>query len=89
MTNFLVGLVVGLSLATMVVIIWAPWRTVRDEPPLDENVESRIMLGEDPEKIARDLEASRARQRTEKDWNTEQLEALRELDEPGSTPESG
>ena len=82
MTNFLVGLVVGLSAATVVVIIWAPWRKVRAEQPLDETVESRILLGEDPQQIAAEIDTRTSSEQHE-EWKTAELEALRSLDDPG------
>lgn len=85
MTQFLVGIVVGLSLATVVVIIWAPWKQVRSARPLDETTETRILLGEDPTRIAEDLDrrVSERRPGTPHDeWDTGELRALRSIDEP-------
>ena len=47
---------VAVSAVTLIVIIAAPWRSVRQEPPLDDEVESRILLGESPEEIEEELE---------------------------------
>ncbi|MEZ5169532.1 MAG: hypothetical protein R3A49_02145 [Acidimicrobiia bacterium] len=87
MTNFLVGIVVGLSAAAIVVIVWAPWRKVREEPPLDETVESRILLGEDPDEIAREIDAQK-RPTEHDEWNTAEMDALRSLDDPGASGSS-
>ncbi len=46
-------LIIGFAL---IAIVWAPWRDVRDEPPLAEDVETRLLLGEDPEELAAELE---------------------------------
>lgn len=43
------------SVVALVLIIVAPWRTVRSEPPLADEIESRLLLGEDPDDIDRDL----------------------------------
>jgi hypothetical protein len=52
---------VAIVLATMsafvlLLIVVAPWRSVREEPPLDDAIESRILLGEDPAVIEEELE---------------------------------
>ena len=49
--------VVVLAVTVLVLIVAPPWRSVRDEPPLDEDIESRLLLGEDPEKVAADVDA--------------------------------
>jgi hypothetical protein len=46
-----VVIVVGLALLTLVAIIVAPWRRVRDERPLPADVETRVLLGESPDEI--------------------------------------
>ncbi|HUV10829.1 MAG TPA: hypothetical protein VMX12_07600 [Acidimicrobiia bacterium] len=45
------------SVVALVLIIVAPWRTVRREPPLADEIEARLLLGEDPDAIDRDLAA--------------------------------
>ncbi|HUF84349.1 MAG TPA: hypothetical protein VMQ81_07140 [Acidimicrobiia bacterium] len=44
------------SAFVLLLIVVAPWRSVRQEPPLDDAVESRILLGEDPEVIEEEIE---------------------------------
>lgn len=51
---WIVGLCV-LSAVVLVLIVIAPWKRVRDEPGLDDEAETRLLLGEDPEAIDRDL----------------------------------
>ena len=46
-----------LSVILLILIIVAPWRGVRNEPKLDDEIETRLMLGEDPDEIDRDLAA--------------------------------
>jgi hypothetical protein len=48
------------AIIVLLLIVLAPWRTVREEPPLDDTAETRLLLGDDPEEIARDQEAKRA-----------------------------
>ncbi|MGH9024873.1 MAG: hypothetical protein ACRDWD_01970 [Acidimicrobiia bacterium] len=57
---WLLGVIAVLSVVGLVLIVVAPWRRVRAEPPLPEDVESRLLLGESPEAIAEDVEARAA-----------------------------
>lgn len=43
------------AVVIVVVIVIAPWRTVRDEPPIPEDVETRLLLGEDFEQVEEEL----------------------------------
>jgi len=54
---WVVAVSVAVSLALLLIIVVAPWKDVREEPELDEETETRLLLGEDPEAIERDLEA--------------------------------
>jgi hypothetical protein len=49
-------IVVGLAVLGVVVIIVAPWQTVREEKPLPADVEARLLLGEPPESVAADAD---------------------------------
>ena len=49
-------ILVAVSAVALVVIVVAPWGSVRQEPPLDDEVESRILLGESPAEIEEELE---------------------------------
>jgi hypothetical protein len=52
-----VAIVVGfVCVAALVVIVVAPWRRIRSEPRISDTVETRILLGDDPRKIAEDEE---------------------------------
>ncbi len=46
----------AVSALTLLIIVIGPTRTVRQEPPLDDDVESRILLGEDAAQIEEELE---------------------------------
>jgi hypothetical protein len=52
-----------LGVVVLVLLVWAPWKSVRNEPPLPDDVETRLLLGEDPEQIAADEDAAQARVR--------------------------
>ncbi len=47
--EFVVGIVVGASAAALLMILIAPSRRVRSEPPLSRDAETRLLLGQDPE----------------------------------------
>lgn len=46
---FLVGLVVGASVAAFLMILIGPSRRVRAEGPLPPDIEAKLLLGQDPE----------------------------------------
>ena len=50
----------GICVIAILVIVLAPWRRVRNEPRLGSDVESRLLLGEDPNEIAADADAEEA-----------------------------
>ncbi len=58
---WIVGLSV-LSVLVLLLILIAPWKSVRDERALDDETETRLLLGEDPDVVERDLEAREADQ---------------------------
>ena len=45
----LVGLIVGGSVVALLFIVIAPSRRVRAEKPLDRDVETKLLLGQDPD----------------------------------------
>jgi hypothetical protein len=47
--EFVVGLVVGASAAALLMIVIGPSRRVRAEKPLPRDVESKLLLGQDPD----------------------------------------
>jgi len=53
-------LVGGACLGVLVVIVVAPWRRIRSEPRIPDDVESRILLGEDPREIAEEEDKEKA-----------------------------
>jgi hypothetical protein len=63
-TNQWVAILVGAAcLAAILVIVVAPWRPVRDEPPIRDDVEARLLLGEDPKEIALEEDEEAAERR--------------------------
>ena len=56
-TNQWVAIILGAAcLAALMLIVVAPWRKIRAEHPLPDAIESRLLLGDDPAKIAKDEE---------------------------------
>jgi hypothetical protein len=51
-----VVIVVGIALVALLAIIVAPSRSVRAEPPLPDDVQARVLLGESPREIVAELE---------------------------------
>jgi hypothetical protein len=47
--EFVVGIVVGASAAALLMILIGPSRRVRSEPPLSREIETKLLLGQDPE----------------------------------------
>jgi hypothetical protein len=47
--QFAVGIVVGASVAALLLLVFAPSRRVRAEKPLDRDVETKLLLGQDPD----------------------------------------
>ena len=60
-TLALAGAVFVLGVVVLVLLVWAPWKSVRNEPPLPDDVETRLLLGEDPDQIAADEDAAERR----------------------------
>jgi hypothetical protein len=60
-TIVLAGCAFLLGVVVLVLLVWAPWNSVRNEPPLPDDVETRLLLGEDPDQIAADEDAAEQR----------------------------
>jgi hypothetical protein len=50
-----IGGLCALSVIGLVLIVVAPSRRIREESRLDEEVQARLLLGEDPDQIDREL----------------------------------
>src|SRR5215471_8759628 len=48
-TTALLVIVAVLSVVLLVLIIKAPWRQVRNEPPMDKTVEAKLLLHRNPD----------------------------------------
>lgn len=45
-----------LAALVLLLVLLAPWRSVRGETPLPPDVETRLLLGEDPDRVAADAD---------------------------------
>lgn len=64
-TNQWVAILVGSAcLAALLIIVVAPWRRVRAEPRMRDDVEARLLLGEDPKGIALEEDEEAAESQT-------------------------
>ena len=60
-TNQWVAILVGIAcLLALVVIVVAPWRRIRSEPRMRGDVETRLLLGDDPKEIAEEEDEEEA-----------------------------
>ncbi|MFA5882781.1 MAG: hypothetical protein WDA60_02925 [Acidimicrobiia bacterium] len=57
-TVLIVGGAVVLAAVVFLAIVLAPWKSVRSEAPLDTDIETRLLLGEDPAQVAADADAA-------------------------------
>ncbi len=77
-TAFFVGLVVGGALVAIVLLVIGPTRRFRAEAPIDDEVETRILLGIDPEpEIAPVVEIAHPR-----DYTAADIKRLEDLSKP-------
>ena len=85
---FVVGIVVGTSLTLLLAIVVSPSRRVRNEPPLELEVQLRLLLGLDPDAPLPALPLDRID--TSWQFDTAQMQSLRDLDVgPDEEPPDG
>ena len=78
MAQFFAGVVAGIAAVGLLVIVLAPSRRVRAEARLDREVETRLLLGVDPEDTSETPAVSpEAEHRPE--FGAAELQALRQL----------
>lgn len=49
-------IIVALAITALVLIVVAPWRRVRAEPPLPPEVQARLLMGDAPSEVAAELD---------------------------------
>ena len=79
MAEFFAGLIAGLAAAGLLLIVFAPSRRVRSEPKLDEEVETQLLLGVDPDAGDGDELEEPGDEPGRADFDTAELQALRKI----------
>jgi hypothetical protein len=74
--TFVVGFIVGASLAALLIIVIAPSRRVREEPDLRREDVTRLLLGQDPDEPTMPPTVSDEHPRA---YDATELQALRNL----------
>ena len=77
MTTFVVGFIVGASLAALLIIVIAPSRRVRSEDGMPSEDVTRLLLGEDPDEIS--LPPEGAEIDHPRAYDAKELQALRNI----------
>jgi hypothetical protein len=77
MAAFFAGVITGVAAVALLVIVLAPSRRVRAEARLDREVETRLLLGVDPDVAAEAEPAPTVEHRS--DFGAAELQALRKL----------
>jgi hypothetical protein len=74
--TFVVGVIVGASLAALLIIVIAPSRRVRAEQPMEREDVTRLLLGEDPDEATIPPEPTVDHPRA---YDVAELQALRKI----------
>src|SRR5215207_7240461 len=86
-TTAVLVIVALLSVVLLVLIILAPWRQIRDEPPLDKAVEAKLLLHRNPDEPTGEVPRVSAVPPDDGDADPEaDLSDLAELNEPPEPP---
>lgn len=86
-TTAVLVIVAVLSVVLLVLIIVAPWRQVRDEPPMDKTDEAKLLLHRNPDEPTGEVPRVSAVPPDDRDAQPEgDLSDLAELNDP---PEAG
>jgi hypothetical protein len=83
LTTTVLVIVAAASVVVLVLIVVAPWRRVREEPPIPEDVETRLLLHRpNPEEETGEMPAARVTDLTDvEEKETGDFAELRDLDE--------
>lgn len=89
-TTAVLVIVAVLSVLLLVLIIVAPWRQVRDEPPLDKAAEAKLLLHRNPDEPTGEVPRVTAvphddRDEENGDGDLSELAELNDPPEPGAT----
>lgn len=87
MAGFFAGVVTGIAAVGLLLIVLTPSRRVRAEARLDREVETRLLLGVDPE--GDDLRAPTEDDDSPTDFDAAELQALRQIGAERSSSRRG
>jgi hypothetical protein len=95
-TTAVLVIVAVVSVVLLVLIIVAPWRQVRDEPPMDKSVEAKLLMHRNPDEPTGEVPRVSAVPIDDRDRDADpadagQLEDLSDLaepDEPSDAPDA-
>ena len=89
-TTAVLVIVAVLSVVLLVLIIVAPWRQVRDEPPMDKAVEAKLLLHRNPDEPTGEVPRVTAVPPDDSDDDPEagDLSDLADLERPARAPSS-
>jgi hypothetical protein len=82
LTTAVLVIVAVLSVVLLVLIIVAPWRQVRDEPPMDKSVEAKLLLHRNPDEPTGEVPRVTAVPTDDPDEATGDLSELADLNDP-------
>src|SRR4029450_7494254 len=87
-TTAVLVIVAVLSVVLLVLIIVAPWRQVRAEPPMDKAVEAKLLLHRNPDEPTREVPRVTAVPHDDSDDDPESgdLSDLADLNDPPEPP---
>ena len=85
-TTAVLVIVAVLSVVLLVLIIVAPWRQVRDEPPLDKAVEAKLLLHRNPDEPTGEVPGHHVLTTTATTTRAGDLSDLADLNDPPEPP---
>ena len=87
-TTAVLVIVAVLSVLLLILIVVAPWRQVRDEPPLDKAVEAKLLLHRNPDEPTGEIPRVTVvpSDDTDDDPGSGDLSDLAELNDPPEPP---
>jgi hypothetical protein len=87
-TTAVLVIVAVLSVLILVLIIVAPWRQVRDEPPMDKAVKAKLLLHRNPDEPTGEVPRVTAVPSDDADDESGDLSELADLNDPPPPPDT-
>jgi hypothetical protein len=87
-TSVLLVVIAVLSVLLLILIIVAPWRQVREEPPMDKEVQAKLLMHRNPDEPTGEVPRVSAVPRDDSDHDTQtgDLSDLSDLNDPPELP---